>query len=222
MNILVIEDDQLFGGMIEQHLSDAGYLVDWIDNNHSAKEVLRSGEQFDLVILDLELPGFSWQSWVKGFRKEYSDTPILVLSADDEMADILRVNVDGYLSKRFCSEEKLLSNIKTLMHPHNNSKTTDTKLYFEEIELDLKSRELQVAGKKVKLIRREFELLRKLLEHPNEVVTKEALTQSLYGWNNTVYTNTIEVHIYKLRRKLGAKYIKTIYGVGYKLTEELA
>ena len=220
MNLLVIEDDKLFGGIIEQYLSDAGYLVDWIDNSNAARAVLNDSEQFDLVILDLELPGFSWQDWIQAFRKSYPSTPVLALTANHEMADILKTSMDGYLSKRFCSKEKLFSSIQTLLSHTDDSEGTDTKLCFEDIELDLKLRELQVAGKKVKLIRREFELLRKLLEHPNQVVTKEALIQSLYGWDNEIYTNTIEVHIHQLRRKLGAKYIKTVYGMGDMLTKD--
>ncbi len=219
MNLLVIEDDKLFGGMIEQYLSDAGYLVDLIDNSQTARAVLGDSEQFDLVILDLELPGFSWQDWIKAFRKNHPSTPVIALTANDEMADILKTSIDSYLSKRFCSEEKLLSSVQTLLRLSDNPEGADTKLYFEEIELDLKSRELVVAGKQVKLIRREFELLRKLLEHPNEIVSKEALIQSLYGWDNTIYTNTIEVHIHQLRRKLGTKYIKTVWGMGYKITK---
>ena len=215
----MIEDDKLFGGMIEQYLSDAGYLVDLIDNSQTARAVLGDSEQFDLVILDLELPGFSWQDWIKAFRKNHPSTPVIALTANDEMADILKTSIDSYLSKRFCSEEKLLSSVQTLLRLSDNPEGADTKLYFEEIELDLKSRELVVAGKQVKLIRREFELLRKLLEHPNEIVSKEALIQSLYGWDNTIYTNTIEVHIHQLRRKLGTKYIKTVWGMGYKVTK---
>lgn len=215
----MIEDDKLFGGMIEQYLSDAGYLVDLIDNSQTARAVLGDSEQFDLVILDLELPGFSWQDWIKAFRKNHPSTPVIALTANDEMADILKTSIDSYLSKRFCSEEKLLSSVQTLLRLSDNPEGADTKLYFEEIELDLKSRELVVAGKQVKLIRREFELLRKLLEHPNEIVSKEALIQSLYGWDNTIYTNTIEVHIHQLRRKLGTKYIKTVWGMGYKITK---
>ena len=200
MNLLVIEDDKLFGSMIEQYLSDAGYLVDWIDNSQTARAVLDDSEQFDLVILDLDVPQLDWRCWLEKFRDQNQGAPVLVLSANNT-TDTLDVGASQYLAKSHFNIEKLSSIIRALLR-RSDTQTSSNTIAFKEITMNLDTREVMRDNVKFDLGRRQFDLLHKLLEQVNTVVPRDHLAQSMYGWDTIVSSNTLEVHISQLRWKL--------------------
>lgn len=210
MRILLIEDDYLFGSTIKDFLTEENdYVVDWAKDGNQVSSFAKEQEHFDLVILDLELAKFSWRDWLKNFRAKHRSIPILVLSGSDEMPDTLNAGVDHYLPKRFFSSEKLSSAIHSLLR-RSDSQSTATLLEFKDITMNLNSRIVTRDGKKIDLGRREFSILHKLLTQVGQVVKREQLTQSLYGWERVVSSNTIEVHISQLRWKLNGCFLRLL------------
>lgn len=210
MRILLIEDDYLFGSTIKDFLIEEGnFVVDWARDGNQVSSFDKEQEHFDLVILDLEVPKFSWRDWVKNFRAIRQSIPILAVSGSDEILDTLNAGVDHYLPKGFFSSEKLLSAVHSLLR-RSYSQSTTTVLKFMDLTMDLSSLKVTRDGKKIDLGRREFSTLYILLSHLGQIVKREKLTQSLYGWESIVSSNTIEVHISQLRWKLNGCFLRLL------------
>jgi len=216
VRILLVEDDQLLGEGIKLALDREGYQTDWLKNGLQAKQALET-EEFELVILDIMLPGMNGIDILKSVRKSGLITPILILTALDSVEDKiigLDSGSDDYLIKPFELSE-LKARLRALgrrSHGH-----VEPIVVHGDITYNPASLEVTLAGKNIELTRRETTLLAEFLNKPNRVLSKEKLEDVVYGWDIEVESNSIEVHVHHLRKKLYSELIKTVRGVGYKL-----
>lgn len=214
MRILLVEDDELLAEGIRKSIAGEGYTIDWLDNGESALDVL-SFEHFDTVILDLGLPECDGLDVLKKLRKRKNPVPVLILSARSTISDRvsgLDSGADDYLTKPFDLME-LKARLRALVR--RGSGNTTPVISYKDILLDPSTHKIKYQNKDVVLGRREFSLLKQLLEHEGQVLSKDRLEQTLYGWSDDVASNTIEVHVHHLRKKLYTSLIRTIRGVGY-------
>lgn len=219
MRILLVEDDELLGDGVRAGLVHYGYAVDWLKDGQSALHALQY-EKFDIIVLDLGLPKVSGLDVLDKIRRAGNNTPVLVLTARDTTQDRVKgldTGADDYLTKPFDLDE-LCARLRALQRrfaaravPH---------ISYNNIVLDPASHSIFVNGEMINMPRREFALLQKLLENVGHVLSRELLTQSLYGWEEDVDSNTLEVHIHNIRKKLGANFIRTIRGVGYMVDKQ--
>lgn len=221
MRLLLVEDDELLGDAVKAGLTQFGYVVDWLKNADLAHAALKS-DSFELVLLDLGLPGHSSSLGSSGLqllqsiRKEGNATPVIVLTARDSVNDRiigLDSGADDYITKPFDLNE-LSARIRALVR--RSQGRADSVIQYRNIALDPASHAVTVDGVNVNVPRREFALLQKLLENVGQVLSREQLMQSMYGWDEDVVdSNALEVHIHNLRKKLNTSYIRTIRGIGY-------
>lgn len=216
MKILVVEDDALLGDGICVGLKQAGYTVDWARDGQAAKLALETGD-YAVMVLDLGLPKMSGLEVLKWRRSQHDKPamPILVLTARDTVADRvtgLDAGADDYLIKPFDLDE-LSARLRALLRRSGGQPSP--LLMHGEIELDPATHRVRKAGVNIELSAREFAILHELLLHAGRVFSREQLEQSLYGWGEEVESNSVEVHIHHLRKKLGAELIRTLRGIGY-------
>lgn len=206
----------LLGEGIRTALRRAGLTVDWLTDGVAAREALRE-DGFDLVVLDLGLPRLDGTAVIRETRARGSHVPILVLTARDRVSDrvqALDLGADDFLGKPFESSE-LLARIRAL---HRRSVgRIDSVIELGVLLLDSTRLSVQWRGRQVDLPRREFHLLWVLLENAGRIVSRETLQQRLYGWDEDVESNALDVHIHHLRRKLAPELIRTVRGVGYMI-----
>ncbi|GGF97434.1 MULTISPECIES: response regulator [Cysteiniphilum] len=214
MRILVVEDDEMLGDGIVEGLRQHNYAVDLMRDGKMAELALDT-EPYDAVVMDIGLPHKDGIAIVKSIRAKGNAVPVLLLTARDAIDDRVRgldSGADDYLTKPFDLSE-LLARMRALVR--RSVGRSEPKIKFEALELDPAAQTLTINGEFVKLSRREFALLECLLENIGKVVSKTKLLEKLYGWDEEVDSNTLEVHIHNLRKKIQNKYIKTLRGVGY-------
>ena len=214
MRILLVEDDPILGDGIKSGLAQEKYNVDWITKGDQAAQVLQT-DSYDLLLLDLNLPVKSGLEILKELRQKGNTLPVLILTARDATEDRVKgldMGADDYLSKPFDLDE-MLARVRALLR-RSKGRSSPT-LTHKELELNPREHSLTVAGKPVDLSPVEFNLLQLLLESRGRVFPRTQLEDKLYGWNKDVDSNTIEVHIHHLRKKLGSDLIRTVRGVGY-------
>lgn len=219
MRILVIEDDELLGDGLKTGLMQFGYTVDWAKDGLSAQHAMRF-EHFDLIVLDLGLPKISGLTLLQQIRTEGIATPVIILTAREAIEDRIKgldSGADDYLTKPFDLDE-LRARIRALTR--RSAGRADTVINYRNLTLDPAAYSVTVDNEKVVLSRREFSLLQKLLENAGQVLSRDHLMQTIYGWEEDIDSNTLEVHIHNLRKKLNANYIRTIRGVGYLIETE--
>jgi DNA-binding response OmpR family regulator len=214
MRILLVEDDRLLGDGLQAGLTQAGYAVDWLRDGEAAVAAL-STETFAAVVLDLGLPkrdGLSVLQWLRG---RHDATPVLILTARDQLEDRVRgldLGADDYVLKPFDLDE-VAARLRALVRRAHGR--PEPLLTVGEIELNPAARTVTRSGQTVDLTPREFDLLHLLLQNADRVLTRRVLEEQLYTWNEAVDSNALEVHIHHLRRKLGSELIRTVRGVGY-------
>ena len=216
MRILLVEDDSLLGEGIRIGLRQDGYAVDWVSTGEAAERALAT-EPFDLIILDLGLPGRDGLSVLQQLRRGGNDTPVIILTARDTVADRVQgldFGADDYLIKPFDLDE-LGARARALIRRSRGRATP--VLEHGRLTLDPASHRVTYAGQAVDMSPREFALLRILMENATKVVSKTRLQETLYGWDQDIESNAVEVHIHHLRKKLDTDLIKTVRGVGYTL-----
>jgi two-component system response regulator QseB len=212
----LVEDDELLGDGLRTGLIQYGYAVDWLKDGLSADQALKT-ENFDLVVLDLGLPKLSGINVIQNLRARGQTMPVLILTARESVEDRVKgldSGADDYLTKPFDLDE-LCARLRALQRRF--SSRAEPLLVHEGISLDPASHTVTLAGETVNVSRREFALLHKLLENSGRVLSREHLTQSLYGWGEDVDSNALEVHIHNLRKKFGQTFIRTIRGIGYMI-----
>jgi len=216
MRLLLVEDDELLGDAVKTGLSQFDYIVDWLKDGESAKNALKT-ESFELIILDLGLPKLSGLSLLQTLRNNGNTTPIIILTARDSIESRVKgldCGADDYIIKPFDLNE-LSARIRALVR--RSQGRADTTIQFRNVILDPAAHSVMVDNVVINVPRREFSLLQKLLENSGQVLSREQLMQSVYGWDEDVDSNTLEVHIHNLRKKLNADYIRTIRGIGYMI-----
>jgi two-component system response regulator QseB len=216
MRILLVEDDELLGDGLRTGLVQYGYAVDWLKDGQSADQALKT-ETFDLIVLDLGLPKLSGISVLQNLRSRGLTMPVLILTARESIEDRVKgldSGADDYLTKPFDLDE-LCARLRALQRRF--SSRAEPVLQHENISLDPASHTVMLNNETINVSRREFALLHKLLENAGRVLSREHLTQSLYGWGEDVDSNALEVHIHNLRKKFGQNFIRTIRGIGYMI-----
>jgi two-component system response regulator QseB len=214
MRVLLVEDDELLGDGVCMGLTQYGYVVDWVKDGQSALQAILM-ENFDTIVLDLELPKKSGLEVLKTARSQNITTPVLILTANELVEDRVKgldAGADDYLVKPFDLEE-LSARIRALQR--RTASRADPTITFGGISIDPATRQAYLNDELLVLPRREFALLQKLLENAGKVISREQLIQTLYGWGDEIDSNALEVHIHNLRKKLGKGFIRTIRGVGY-------
>lgn len=218
MRILLVEDDPLLGEGLQASLKLEGYAVDWLQDGESAWSAL-STDTFDLMVLDLGLPGMPGLEVLTRLRRQEIDLPVLILTARDALEDRIKgldSGADDYLIKPFDLDE-LTARLRVLSRRHSGRRSPIIR--HANIELDPATHTVRLDGRVVSIARREFALLNLLLENTGQVVPKPRLQAAVYGWEEDVESNTLEVYIHHLRRKLGRGLIQTVRGVGYMVPE---
>jgi two-component system response regulator QseB len=214
MRLLLIEDDKMIGESVRKGLRQDGFTVDWVQDGRSGETALLEGVH-DLLLLDLGLPGKEGIEVLKTLRKKGNMIPVLILTARDALADRvggLSAGADDYLIKPFDFEE-LAARIHAILR--RKSGRTETLIRHGPITVDPASRNVTLNGNPVPLSGREFALLEALLDRPGAVLSVPQLEEKIYGWNEEVGSNAVEVHIHALRKKLGTDLIRNVRGVGY-------
>ena len=216
MRLLLIEDDELLASGLQVALRRANYQVEHVRDGAAALAALRDNP-FDLAVLDLGLPKLDGTQVLEAVRAGGDALPILILSARDAMRDRilgLDLGADDYLVKPFELDE-LLARLRVLARRRQGRPVN--RIVLGALVLDLESQAATWHGEAVELQRFEFMLLRQMAENPQRVFNRAQLEEALYGWGEGAESNTIDVHVHHLRRKLGPAVIKTIRGVGYRL-----
>lgn len=206
----------MIGKGLEKALKQGGYAIDWAKDG-SAAELAFTAQPYDLVILDLGLPQKSGMDVLRDIRAKNDDTPVLILTAKDGVSDRvagLDGGADDYMLKPFALEE-LEARVRSLTRRRTGQ--TQSVLKHGDVSLNPATREVLYGGKPVTLSGKEFALLHALLKNPSGIFSKAQLEESLYGWNEEIASNTIEVHIHQIRKKTGQGVIKNIRNMGYTI-----
>jgi two-component system response regulator QseB len=216
MKLLLAEDDPMIGASIEHGLRLAGFAVDWCRDGRAA-ELALLGAHYSVLLLDLGLPQQDGLTLLKKLRQAKRDIPVLIVTARDAVGDRvagLNLGADDYLVKPFDLDE-LIARVRALMRRHAGRALPIHELGV--LRLDPVARTVELEGAPLALSQREFALLEVLMEQPGKVYSREDLEERLYGWEEEVSSNAIEVHVHNLRRKLGKDWIRNVRGVGYKI-----
>lgn len=216
MRILLVEDDALLGDGIHAGLKLADYAVDWVRNGEAARSALLD-HNYDACVLDLGLPKKDGLSVLKELRAGGSMLPVLILTARDTQADKiagLDAGADDYLTKPFDLGE-LQARLRALIR--RSAGTVSPTIEHAGVVLDPASKQVTLDGKPVALAAREYALLHDLMTHKNQVRSRAQLEESLYAWGEETESNTVEVYVHYLRKKLGSDFIRTVRGFGYQL-----
>ena len=218
MRILLAEDDVAQAESIKTWLEMDGYNVDWVARGDYAILALEQ-HQYDCVLLDRGLPRASGDEILKTLRHINTQTPVIMITARDTVQDRvtgLDLGANDYLVKPFSLEE-LSARVRNQLRQHQSQATHD--LRFADLILDPQAKTLIRDGQVVNLTAKEFQILHKLMQKPEHVLTREQLEQTLYAWGSEVESNAIEVFISQLRKKIGSHYIKTLRGLGYRMQQ---
>ena len=221
MRVLLVEDDELIANGVREALRRKAYQVEWINDGKDALNAALDNP-FDLLILDLGLPGLDGLDVLTRLRAQHRQTPAIILSARGttrNRIDGLNAGADDYLVKPFELEE-LFARIHAI--ERRTSGVATNVLTMGDVELDLASMTVRYKGQDLPLQRREFSLLKKLMESPRQVFTREQLEESLYGWTSDLGSNAIDVYVHNIRKKTYPDIIKTLRGVGYRIDPSLA
>lgn len=222
MRLLIVEDDRLLGDAIQAGLTQAGFAVDWVCDGVAAENALAGqlSSDYAALVLDLGLPRRDGLTVLKGIRQRRSRLPVLILTARDTIEDrILGLDsgADDYLLKPFDMGE-LLARLRALIRRSEGKPTP--RLEVSGMVLDPAAHTVSVNGNPVDLTAKEFRLLHVLMLSAGRVLSRQQLEQHLYSWHDETGSNTIEVYVHHLRRKLGRDFIRNIRGIGYLIEKE--
>lgn len=216
MRILLVEDYEPLGDAVQQQIVGEGHAVDWMRSISDAESCLAT-TPYELILLDLMLPDGRGIDLLKRLRKSGKRTPVIIITALDQISDRiagLNAGADDYLIKPFDLSE-LSARVAAVARRY--AKNPNPLISIGDLTIDLASRALIRDGRPVDLTTREWTLFEALLRRPNVPLSKAQLEESLYAFGDEIESNTIEVHISRLRKKIGKKAIHTVRGVGYRI-----
>jgi DNA-binding response OmpR family regulator len=216
MRLLLIEDDRMIGWALLRGLGDEGYQVDWLDDG-DASIAACSERRYDAAILDLGLPSRDGLDVLAELRRRGNTLPILVVTARESVTDRIKgldKGADDYLCKPFDFDE-LLARLRAMTRRRAGQPVEI--LEHRHLTLNLATRQVAYRGQALCLPAKEFSVLQVLLQRPGVIITRAQLHDKLYGWDQDVESNTVEVYIHALRRKLGHGFIQNVRGVGYRV-----
>ena len=216
MRILLIEDDTVLGAAVRDQIAGDGHSVDWVQRLDAASDAM-TGAAFDLLLLDLMLPDGRGITFLKALRSRGDVTPVIILTALDQVSDKiegLNAGADDYLVKPFDLAE-LSARIGSVARRYEGN--PNPMITHGTLEIDRAARSLRRDGKPVQLTAREWALFDAFLARPGQLLSKAQLEEKLYAFGAEIESNTIEVHVSRLRKKLGNGVIETERGLGYRL-----
>ena len=214
MRILLVEDDPLLGDGVRKSLGHMGFTVDWMHDGKQGENALTS-EEYAAAVLDLGLPQQDGLALLQSVRGKGVRTPVLILTARDSKLDKLKgfgLGADDYVIKPIDMEE-LAARLRALIRRSSGHATARIRLGGVEIDPD--ARQAWHEGEPVELSVKEFAVLELLMQNAGRVLTRAQLEQGVYGWGDSADSNTVEVFIHHLRKKLGSDFIQTLRGIGY-------
>ncbi len=225
MRVLLVEDDAMIGTSVRAGLRPDGFAIDWVTDGAAAESALwaaQGSDAYDLVLLDLGLPKKGGLEVLRGLRARANGVPVLIMTARDAVADRvagLDAGADDYLVKPFDLDE-LGARMRALHRRRSGRAETLMRHRHADgvVTLDPARREVRKNEEVVMLSAREFAVLEALLERPGAVLSRAQLEEKLYGWDEEPGSNTIEVYVHGLRKKLGADLIRNVRGVGYTIS----
>ena len=218
MKLLLAEDDPLVGDGVAQGLRLAGFTIDWVRDGREALHALKVGS-YSLLLLDLGLPHLDGLNLIDKLRRQGNKIPVLVITARDALPDRidgLNRGADDYLVKPFNLEE-LVARVHALLR--RGQGRSHSELQLGKLKLSPLNHSVTLDGKDVTLTSREFSLLTALMENPGAVISVRDIEERLYGWEEEVSSNAVEVLLHRLRKKLGGDWIRNVRGVGFKIVE---
>jgi two-component system response regulator QseB len=216
MRVLIVEDDPMIGRAVVAGLEEGGYTVDWVLDGAEA-ELALTHRVYDLALLDLGLPRRDGIEILKSLRRSGNQLPVVIITARDAVADRvagLDNGADDYLVKPFDLDE-LLARARAVVRRKDGRSTPE--MTCGALTVDPVKRLVKFRGETVDLSAREFAVLEALMKEPGAVVSREKLEDAVYGWGEEVGSNSIEVHLHHLRRKLQPELIRNVRGVGYRI-----
>lgn len=219
MRILLVEDDPMIGESVVDGLKSEGYAVDWVRDGVQAESAV-TATPYALVLLDLGLPRRDGIDVLRAIRERRLDVPVLVMTARDTVRDRIKgldTGADDYLVKPFDLDE-LSARVRALMR--RAAGRAEPVIERGDLVITPATREVTWRGSPVALSAREYTLLAALAERPGLVLSRAQLEERLYGWNEAVGSNAVEVHIHNVRKKLGDGVIRNVRGLGYTLATE--
>ena len=214
MRLLLVEDDTMIGESVRLGLRQDGFVIDWVQDGKAA-ELALSNETYALLLLDFGLPKKGGLEVLKNLRSQRNPIPVLVLTARDAVADRVQgldAGADDYLVKPFDLDE-LAARIRALLR--RQSGRIETELRCGDLTINPATHQVFLSTKEIALSGKEFAILHALIDRPGAVLSRAQLEQHLYGWDEEIESNAVEVHIHNLRKKLGSELIRNVRGVGY-------
>lgn len=214
MRVLLVEDDEMLGSALERALANRGNEVEWVKDGEQATYEVEA-RPYDCVVLDVNLPKLSGMEVLKHVRQTKNNMPILMLTAMDALEYRIRgldLGADDYLTKPFELDE-LYARIKAMVRRYKGA--IDNILHAGDVELDVIAKSIKKNGINILATSKELKLFTFLMERKGKISSKTQIEEALYGWDEDIDSNTIEVIVYNLRKKLGKDIIQNIRGVGY-------
>jgi len=219
MRLLLVEDDPMIGEGVLAGLRQDGFAVDWVRDGQAA-ELAIENDVYDLVVLDLGLPRKDGLEVLSAMRSKGNTVPVLILTARDAVPDRIRGldrGADDYVAKPFDLDE-LAARVRALLR--RRAGRAEPVITHGDLVINPSTREASLAGRPLTLSAREFALLEALLDRPGAVLSRAQLEERIYGWGEEVESNTVEVYVHSLRKKLGTGFIRNVRGVGYTIPRE--
>lgn len=222
MHILVVEDEERLAGLLRRILNGERHTVDLAYDGISGRDLALNGD-YDAVLLDVMLPGIDGMEICRQMRVEQVTTPVLMLTARGAVEDRvtgLNAGADDYLVKPFVVKE-LVARVNALLRRRDRRFEMNSRLTMADLTLDLVSHEARRAGRLIELTAKEYALLEYLMRHPNQVLTRDQIISSVWGYDTEALSNVVDIYIHFLRDKVDRGFshalIKTVRGIGYKI-----
>lgn len=218
MRVLLVEDDTVLGAGVRDQIKAEGHSVDWVTRLDEAGDYIAAAA-YDLVLLDLMLPDGRGLPFLQALRKKGDVTPVIILTALDQISDRiegLNAGADDYMVKPFDLAE-LSARLAAVARRYTGN--PNPLIELGDLEVDLAAKSVRRDGKLLALTAREWVLFEGFVQHPGQIISKPQLEERLYAFDSEIESNTIEVHISRLRKKLGREKIETVRGMGYRLGE---